>query len=71
MADIVLWSGAGMALLGLAGVIWCILKAVRLRRAARQGADPGAALRQLVALNMGSVALAFLGMGVMVVGMAL
>ncbi len=71
MGDTIIWIGAGMAVLGLCGVIWCLVKAAQLKAVARQGGDPTPMMRRLIAWNMGSVGIAFLGLGVMVVGMAI
>lgn len=71
MGETLLWAGAMIAVAGFAGVLWCMLQAVKLRRGARQGADPSAGLRRLITMNMVSVSAAFLGLGVMIVGMVL
>ena len=33
MFDIMIWVGAAISLLGLVGLIWCILRVARARRA--------------------------------------
>jgi len=71
MGEVLVWAGAAMALAGFAGVLWCLAQAMKLRRAALRGDDPSAELRRLVSLNLASVAVAFLGLGVMIVGAVL
>lgn len=68
LADGLLYGGVALTLLGLTGVIACIFKA----KALKAEPDPDkarAAMHGLVALNMGSVGAAFLGLGLMVVGL--
>ena len=67
----ILWIGAAMAVAGLVGVLLCIRQAIALRNEARGGADTSAAMRRLIAWNSASVGGAFLGLGVMVVGITL
>ena len=71
MGEVLIWAGAGLALAGFAGVLWCLVQAMKLRRAALRGDDPSAELRRLVSFNLASVAVAFLGLGVMIVGAVL
>lgn len=71
MGAVVLWIGVAMAAAGFAGVVWCLTRAFALRNAARAGADPAPGLRRLAAWNSAAVGVAFLGLGVMVVGMVL
>ncbi len=55
-------------MVGLIGVIACIFKA-RALKAETDEAKVRASMHGLVALNMGSVGAAFLGLGLMVVGL--
>ncbi len=70
LADGLLFGGVALTLLGLAGVIACILKA-RALKAETDEAKVRAAMHGLVALNMGGVGAAFMGLGLMVVGLIL
>jgi hypothetical protein len=62
----VVWIGLAMAAGGIALLGWVIARARRMPR--DDAAAQQAALRGLIALNFGAVALAFLGLGVVVVG---
>jgi nitric oxide reductase large subunit len=66
--SLVVWIGAAMAALGVALLGVVILRARRLREASDPEARQ-AALHALVALNFGAVALGFLGLGVVLVGL--
>ncbi len=66
----ILWSGAAITLLGLAGLVWCI----RLALAARSEQDPEArksALNRVLIWNMSGFGVAALGLMVVVVAIIL
>jgi len=63
-----LWIGAGLAGLAIAGLGWCIARAARLRRSQASPEETRAALQGLVALNLASVALGGLGLALMIAG---
>lgn len=69
--EVMIWVGAAVTLLGLAGLIWCI---VRVQRARKQSADDDAlkaALQKVVALNLGALLLSAFGLMMVVVGIFL
>lgn len=66
-----IWIGALVTLVGLAGLIWCILK---VQRARKQGLDEEAfkaELQKVVALNMGALFLSAIGLMMVVIGILL
>ncbi len=69
--DIVIWSGAALSLLGLCGLVWCIVGGIRLRRAGLDDAALRAGLRKLVALNMAALMLSVIGLMMVIVGIML
>ena len=69
--DVLIWGGAGLAALGLAGIVWCI---VAVARAKRSGLDDGAmraTMQRVVAVNMGALAGSMLGLMAVVLGIML
>ncbi len=66
-----IWFGAVVTLLGLAGLIWCILKVQRARRAGLDDDAMKAQLQKVVALNMGALFLSVVGLMMVVVGILL
>ncbi len=68
---VLVWSGAGVALLGIAGIAMCIVEAVRLRRAAAGEDDMRARLARLGVWNMASLAVSGLGLMIVAVGILL
>jgi len=68
---LVFYAGVAITLVGLAGILWLIQRARRLRRTQADDATVQAELRALVLLNMAAVGLAFLGLAITVVGLIL
>ena len=69
--EALVWTGAAVTLLGLLGLIWCIVK---VRRARNQGLEDDALkaeLQKVVALNLGALLLSALGLMMVVVGIIL
>ncbi|MGI1660839.1 hypothetical protein ACRDNQ_01250 [Palleronia sp. KMU-117] len=69
--ELLVWIGAGLTLLGLLGLVWCILLAVRARRAGLSDEDLRARLQKVVALNLGALAVSALGLMAVIVGIFL
>jgi len=66
---LVFYAGVAVTLVGLAGILWLIIRARRLRRTKADDATVQAELRALVLLNMAAVGLAFAGLAIAVVGL--
>ncbi len=66
-----IWIGAVVTLLGLAGLIWCILKVQRARKKGLDDAALKAELQKVVALNVGALLLSAIGLMMVVVGILL
>ena len=69
--DWLIWIGALVSLVGLAGLIWCILMVVRARRANLDEDAMRAKLAKVLPLNMGALLLSALGLMMVVVGILL
>ncbi len=68
---LVFYAGVALTLVGLAGILWFIQRARRLRKSEADDATLQAELRALVLLNMAAVGLAFMGLAITVVGLIL
>jgi hypothetical protein len=68
--QMLVWAGAILTLLGVAGLVWCVLIAVRAKREGLSDADMKARLQNVVALNMGALAISALGLMCVVLGLA-
>ncbi|WP_179381418.1 hypothetical protein [Jannaschia marina] len=65
------WIGASLTALGLAGLVWCIVVAARARASGLEGAEMEARLRRLVARNLGALAVSAIGLMCVVLGVLL
>jgi hypothetical protein len=68
---LVFYAGVAITLVGLAGIVWLIIRARRLRQTETDDTSVQAELRALVLLNMAAVGLAFMGLAITVVGLIL
>lgn len=69
--EMLIWAGAAVSLIGVAGLIWCILLAVRARKAGLDDAELRARLQKVVALNMGALFVSAIGLMMVVAGIFL
>jgi len=69
--DGLIWAGAVVSVVGVAGLVWCIVSASRARRENLEDAAMKARLQKLVALNMGALALSAIGLMMVVIGILL
>ncbi|MEM7718645.1 MAG: hypothetical protein AAF222_05535 [Pseudomonadota bacterium] len=65
------WVGAFITLLGLVGLVWCIVKVRRAKRQALDEAAFKAELQKVVAVNLGALLLSAFGLMVVIVGIFL
>lgn len=66
-----IWAGASITVLGLIGLIYCILLVVVAKRAKLQDAALRAAMQRALIWNMGALALSGLGLMMVVLGVIL
>lgn len=62
-------AGVVLTLLGLAGLVWCIVLAVQARSAGGSAEEMRARLRRVVTLNLGAMGLSALGLACVVFGL--
>ncbi len=65
------WIGALLTLIGVAGLIWCVLIAVRAKREGLDDEAMKAKLQKVVALNMGAMGISAIGLMCVVLGIML
>ena len=65
------WSGAGISAVGLAGIVWCIVAVARARRARLPDSELRERLRRAVTVNMAAFLTSMLGLSMVVVGLIL
>lgn len=66
-----IWVGAIISLIGVAGLIYCIVAATRARRAGLDGEAMKSRLQSIVAMNMGALAVSSIGLMMVVIGILL
>ncbi|WP_430464002.1 hypothetical protein [Tabrizicola sp.] len=66
--ELMIWIGAGLTGLGLAGLIYCIWLAARAKRANLPEAEMRAELQRAVVWNMGALAVSGVGLMFVVFG---
>lgn len=69
--EMLVWFGAALSLAGVAGLIWCILLALRARRSGLQDDAMRAELQRVVVLNMAALGVSVLGLMCVVAGIIL
>ena len=69
--EMLVWGGAAVSLAGLAGLVWCILKVWRLRRAGLSDAQMRAAVQGVLPVNLGALFLSVIGLMMVVAGIML
>jgi hypothetical protein len=68
---VMIWAGAALAMIGVAGLIYCVMLAMRAKREGLTGAAMQARLQRVVAWNMAALAVSWLGLMLVVVGVIL
>lgn len=66
--DYLIWAGAGVSVLGLIGILYCIVLVAKAKRAGLPDEELRARLQKVVALNMGALFVSVLGLMMVVVG---
>ena len=69
--DFLIWGGAAVSLLGLAGLIWCIVYVARGRRARLPDDEMRALLKRALPLNLAALFLSVIGLMLVIVGIFL
>ena len=69
--EALIWIGAALTLIGLVGLVWCIVIAVRARKEGLDDAAMRARLQKVVALNLGALAVSAIGLMTVILGVFL
>lgn len=69
--DIIVWSGAALSVLGLAVLIYCIIRVSRAKRAGLDDTAMRDELKKVVPLNLGALFISAIGLMMVIVGIFL
>lgn len=69
--DILIWAGAAVTLAGIGGLLACVVRVARARRAGLPDEELKARLQKIIALNLGALFLSAIGLMMVVVGIFL
>lgn len=69
--DILIWFGAGLTILGLLLLVWCILRVIKAKRANLSDEDLRVAVQKVVPLNLGALLMSMFGLMLVIVGVFL
>ena len=71
MYEMLIWAGAAISLIGLAGLIWCIIRVARARRAGLTDDALRQVLQSVIPMNMAALFLSVIGLMLVVIGVIL
>lgn len=66
-----IWGGAAVSLAGLLGLMWCIIRVWKARRAGLPDEELREEVRKVVPLNMGALFLSVIGLMMVILGIFL
>ena len=69
--DWLIWTGAAVSFLGLAGLLWTIVTVARARRTKTSDEDIKAVVHRMIPVNMASLMLSVFGLMAVIVGISL
>ncbi|MEM9968293.1 MAG: hypothetical protein AAF755_09355 [Pseudomonadota bacterium] len=69
--DVIIWTGAAVSAVGLFGLVWCILKVSRAKRAKLDDAQMREVLKSALPLNLGALFLSVIGLMMVIIGIFL
>ena len=71
MFEILVWIGAILSIVGMCGLIWCIVRVLRARRQKLDDEALRAVVQSVLPYNLGALLLSMLGLMLVVVGVIL
>ncbi|MEX0367540.1 MAG: hypothetical protein AB3N22_15825 [Ruegeria sp.] len=71
MFETIIWGGAALSLIGLAGLVWCILRVARARRANLSDDALRAAVQAVLPWNLAALFVSVIGLMMVIVGISL
>ena len=69
--EMIIWAGASVSVIGLLGIVWCIIRVARARRADLAEDEMQTTLQSVIPINLGALFLSIIGLMMVGVGIAL
>ncbi|WP_417806840.1 hypothetical protein [Thioclava sp.] len=69
--EYLIWAGAAVSVVGLVGILWCIISVAQAKRAGLEDAALRARLQRVVVINMAALFVSVIGLMMVVVGIFL
>lgn len=66
-----IWIGAALTMIGVLGLVWCIILAMKAKNSGLSDAEIKLRLQKVIALNLGALLISGLGLMSVVVGVIL
>lgn len=70
MFEFIIWGGAALSVAGLAGLVWCIVKVNKARKAGLPDDELRAAVQAVLPLNLGALFLSVIGLMMVILGIS-
>ncbi|MTI00487.1 MULTISPECIES: hypothetical protein [Alphaproteobacteria] len=70
MFDIIIWGGAALSLAGMLGLVWCILRVMKARKAGLSDDELRAAVQAVLPWNLASLFLSVIGLMMVILGIS-
>lgn len=68
--DWLIWSGAAVSVLGLAGLVWCIVTVTRARKSDLKDDEMRAVMQRVLPRNLGALFLSVIGLMMVILGIS-
>lgn len=69
--EFMIWGGAALSLVGVAGLVWCIVLAFKARKSGLPDDQIRQRLQKVVAINLAALAVSFVGLMLVLIGVIL
>lgn len=71
MFEIITWGGAALSVAGLTGLVWCILRVMKARKAGLSDDALRAVVQGVLPWNLGALFLSVMGLMLVILGISL